>query len=267
MGAVMSRAQLDADVEDRRIHGAGTPERAWHHWEGLEALEPMTLDKLAPRGARVVVVAPHPDDEVLGCGGALAMLARAGREIVVVGVTGGEASHAGSIAWTPTSLAAERHRERAAGLARLGLTAPVHALGLADGGVAQSEPVLQRRLLGLLHTGDVVFVPWRLDGHPDHEATGRAAVAAAAGRGCACWELPIWMWHWATPADVRVPWRRMRRLALDADARDRKAGAIAAHATQLTAIKAERRDAVLPDWALARLLRPFEVFIEPEASA
>ena len=267
MVAVMAPAGGDIDVEDRRIHGQGTPERVWRAWSGLQALEPIALDAIAPRGARVVVVAPHPDDEVLGCGGALALLARAGREITVLGVTDGEASHAGSMSWTPSLLAAERRHERATGLARLGVAASARALALRDGGIAQSEPALRRRLANLLRPGDVVIVTWRLDGHPDHEAAGRAAAAAASMRGCRCWEVPVWMWHWAAPEDARVPWHRMRCLALDADARDRKARAIAAHATQLTALKAERREAVLPDWALARLLRPFEVFIEAQAHA
>ena len=70
----------------------------------------------------------------------------------------------------------------------------------------------------------------------------------------------------AMPADARVPWHRMRRLALDADARERKARAIAAHASQLVATPSERRAAVLPDWALARLLRPLEVFIDSRIS-
>jgi len=117
----------------------------------------------------------------------------------------------------------------------------------------------------LLQPRDVVLATWRLDGHPDHEAAGRAAVAAAAARGARCWELPVWSWHWATPGDARVPWQRMRRLMLDADARARKSHAIAAHASQLMATPAERRAPVLPDWALARLLRPFEMFIANEA--
>jgi LmbE family N-acetylglucosaminyl deacetylase len=263
MGAVMSAAQVD--VEDRRIHGEGTPERAWRAWDGLQALPSVAIDALVPRGARVVVAAPHPDDEVLGCGGALAMLARAGHAIVVVGVTDGEASHAGSTAWTPTLLRAQRRTERTEGLARLGVTTPPHALGLPDGGVAQAEAALRDRLRELLRPRDVVLATWRLDGHPDHEATGRAAVAAAAAQGARCWELPVWTWHWAAPGDARVPWHRMRRLALDADARERKSHAIAAHASQLVATPAERRAPVLPDWALARVLRPFEMFIANEA--
>ena len=44
---------------------------------------------LLQRPGRVVLVAPHPDDEVLALGGSLAMLARSGREVLVVAVTDG----------------------------------------------------------------------------------------------------------------------------------------------------------------------------------
>jgi LmbE family N-acetylglucosaminyl deacetylase len=257
---------FDERVADRMIHGQGTPERAWRSWDGLKALTAISIAQLAPRGARVVVVAPHPDDEVLGCGGALALLARAGCEIVVVGVTDGEGSHPGSIAWTPTLLAQRRRAERADGLSRLGVPAPAFSLGLPDGGVAEREQALATQLSELLQPRDVLLSTWRLDGHPDHEAAGRAAAVAAARSGCTLWEVPVWMWHWAGPGDPRVPWQRIRRLQLDREARDRKSSAIAAHASQLVETPAERRPPVLPDWALARLLRPFEVFIAPEST-
>jgi len=257
---------FDERVADRTIRGQGTPERAWRGWGGLKTLAPLSIEQLAPRGARVVVVAPHPDDEVLGCGGALALLARAGHEIVIIGVTDGEGSHPGSLAWTPTLLARRRRAERADGLARLGVPGPALALGFADGAVALAEPSLCTRLCDLLRPRDVVLATWRLDGHPDHEAVGRAAATAAASRGCSFWEVPVWMWHWARPADPRVPWARMRRLALVAETRARKSRAVAAHGSQLVETPAERRPPVLPDWALARLLRPFEVFLDPEAT-
>jgi LmbE family N-acetylglucosaminyl deacetylase len=254
-------------VGGRRIEGSGTAERDWQSWPGLAALAPLGLDELASPSARVVVVAPHPDDEVLACGGMLALLARDGRRVRVIGVTDGEASHPGSARWTPRLLARRRREERERGLALLGVAAPqgeLLALGLQDGGVPAAEARLESLLREHIAPGDVVFTTWRHDGHPDHEATGRATVAAAAAQGARCWEMPVWAWHWARPDDPRVPWAGMRRLALDADARGRKGRAIAAHGTQLATSPGDDRPPVLPDWALARLLRPFEFFMAGE---
>ena len=260
MGAV-----IDERVEDRHIHGEGTPEHAWRGFDVLERLAPLSIAQLAPRGSRVVVVAPHPDDEVLGCGGTLAMLARAGYEIVVISVTDGEAGYPGSIVWTPTLLARERALERAKGLERIGLSRGALTLGIPDGRVGEQETALIERISDVLRADDTLLSTWRRDGHPDHEAAGRAAAAAAARHGCHLWEFPVWMWHWAEVGDHRVPWRHLRRLQLDPDARHRKAHAIAAHDSQLVGPLSEGLPPVLPDWALARLLRPFEVFIAGDA--
>lgn len=261
-----SDAMHDERVGDRHIHGEGTPEHAWGGFAGLKRLAPLSIERLAPEGSRIVVVAPHPDDEVLGCGGVLALLARAGRATTVIGVTDGEAGYPGSALWTPALLGRQRRAERAEGLSRLGVQGSAHTLGIADGTITQQESELKARLVDHLRPDDTLLSTWRRDGHPDHEAVGRAAAAAAAQRGCRLWEFPVWMWHWAAVEDARVPWQRMHRIELDADARERKARAIAAHASQLVAVASEGRAPVLPAWALARLLRPFEVFIAGEGA-
>ncbi len=265
MAAVSEPASRDE--VDRHIHGSGTLEATWRAWDGLSQLAPLTLDELVPPGSRAVVVAPHPDDEVLGCGGALTMLARAGRDVLVIGLTDGEASHPGSARWPPERLGARRREERLEGLRRLGVTSQPSSLFVPDGGVLAAGSRLPEAIDELLLAGDVVITTWRLDGHPDHEAAGRASALAARRRGCRCWEMPVWTWHWARPDEARVPWRHMRRLELDDRAVQAKRQAIAAHTSQLRPVAGENRPAVLPDWALARLMRTFETFIDSEATA
>ena len=63
---------------------------------------------------------------------------------------------------------------------------------------------------------------WRGDGHPDHEAVGRAAAAACARTGVALLEYPVWMWHWASPSDPAVPWERAHSVPVSGWALERK---------------------------------------------
>lgn len=71
------------------IHGGGTPEWRWRSWSRV--FPPLELAGCR----RLVVVAPHPDDEVLGVGGLMATAVGAGVELDIVAVTDGDASHPG----------------------------------------------------------------------------------------------------------------------------------------------------------------------------
>ncbi len=274
-GASPGQRLLDAP-EPPRIHGDGTPEWIWQAWGRLSSAPLIDLDALLQEGQRAVVVAPHPDDEVLACGGLLAMLAsrqaadtgpwgESATPLLMVGVTDGEASHPGSRHWTAERLAVQRRSERAHGLRQLGLDVPVFTAGLPDGGVSANEDDLVIYLLSLLQPGDVVFTTWREDGHPDHEATGRACARAAALTGARLIEMPVWTWHWAQPEDPRVPWHRLRRLPLPPSALQAKRAAIAAHRSQLVADG--ERAPVLGAATVERLMRPFEYLFEAESSS
>ena len=250
-----------AAMPERAIVGAGTSERDWQAWPGLAALPACMLAELVPAHARVVVVAPHPDDEVLAFGGMLAMLAAHGTPISLVAVTNGDASHPGSERWPAPLLARRRAVESGEGLCRLGLrqTATLR-LGLPDGCVVQHGAMLENCLRAVLRPDDVVFTTWELDGHPDHEATAEAVSFACRYTGARQWQAPVWMWHWAAPGDARVPWQRMVRLNLSDDALSRKRRAIAAHVSQLQP-QDSGAPAVLSSMALARSLRGFEVLL------
>ncbi|WGW12283.1 PIG-L deacetylase family protein [Saxibacter everestensis] len=208
----------------------GTPLAEWQGWQ--RTFSEFSLGECDG----LVVVAPHPDDEVLGAGGIMAQARDRGIEVTVVAVTDGDGSHPGSRLYGAGELARVRARESEHALGLLGVRAAAR-LGLRDGQVAAEED----RLVGLI--ADVLrnappnalcLTSWRHDGHPDHEATGRASVRAAALAGVRCMEYPVWMWHWAGPEHPAVPWERAEQATLSADVHRRKAEAVAQFRSQLS---------------------------------
>jgi LmbE family N-acetylglucosaminyl deacetylase len=249
---------------DRVIQGPGTSEQEWRQWLDGARLHPMAIGDWLDLGTRLVAIAPHPDDEVLACGALLATHAARGGRCAVVAVTDGEASHGTSDQGSAERLAATRRAESESGLRELGLgQAGIHRLGLADSGVAGQSERLLTQLTGLLEVDDVVVTTWRLDGHPDHEATGRAAAQACRTVGCRLLEAPVWMWHWAVPDDARVPWHRLSRMAVTPQAAASKQAALARHVSQLGQWD-EARPPILDETMVERAARLSEYFFVNE---
>lgn len=206
------------------IDAPGTPEAAWQGWPGLSRLPSADLSGL--RSA--VVFAAHPDDEVLGAGGTLSLLASAGVGLRLVSVTDGEASHPGSV--DRNALAERRAAETAEALRELGAqSAQVIRLRFPDTGLHLMRDKLTAVVSNLARGFDACLAPWENDGHTDHEAVGRAAREA----GTEPVFYPIWMWHWSFPADSRVPWHRACKVALPSIVAARKRAAIRCFASQL----------------------------------
>lgn len=244
------------------IVGQGTPLHRWQASPKMAELPPISVAQLVPEGHRAVIIAPHPDDEVLGCGGLMQGLAALGRPIQLISVTDGSASHPGSQRWPVERLSTVRPQESVEALRRLGL--PLHSLrwlrgGFADSQVAAREDELSTFIERHLRASDVVFTTWREDGHCDHEAVGRASAEAAQRVGATLHELPVWTWHWATPEDSQVPWHRARKIPLSCEAVARKRHAIHAFASQLEGDPQIGLAPVLAPYVVERLLQPFEV--------
>lgn len=237
----------------------GTPESEWLDWLRQRGL-PRTnaADLVGPR-QRAVVIAPHPDDEVLSVGGLMTQLGRLNRRLALVAVTDGEASHPGSPAWPKARLAQERVRETEAALATLEVDPLMMRLGLPDGGIGDKLRSLTELLTHLLMPEDVVFTTWRLDGHPDHEATAIATRAAASAVGATVFEVPVWGWHWARAGDARMPWSSARLVTLGPDTVKRKGAAVEAFATQTRPDPSAALAPVLRASTVRRAQRPFEV--------
>ncbi|MPY92314.1 MAG: PIG-L family deacetylase [Acidimicrobiia bacterium] len=222
----------------------GPPEGAW-----LTELRRRRVRRwLPPALRRLVVVAPHPSDETLGAGGLVSLLHRRGWEITVLALTDGEAAQGGG-----AGLGERRRSEQAAALECLAPVA-LERLSLADGRLGEVEDLAQ--LIGPSLCPDTLCVaPWPKDGHPDHEAAGVAALAAAEARGATAAFVPIWAWHWQAPGEADFL-GRASIVPLDDLARLRKAAALAAYRSQIRPLG---REPTLPDHVLTRFSRPFEV--------
>jgi LmbE family N-acetylglucosaminyl deacetylase len=211
--------------------GPGTSAAVWGRHLTPDCLEAARLDGVR----RVVVVSAHPDDESLGAGGLVATAVSLDLAVDLVCVTDGEGSHPRSPTHTPTDLGNRRATELIHAARALGVDpARTRRLRLPDGGLDAHVGDLTTALVELVGDGrdTVIAAPWVDDGHPDHEAVGRAASAAARRTGAQLWEFPIWFWHWASPRDALA--RRLRPFALGAPATERKRRAIAAHRSQVS---------------------------------
>src|ERR1700722_6904148 len=237
-----------------RIDRPGTAEDTWASWPELQRL-PVAHPEA---WQSVVVVAAHPDDEVLGVGGTMAMLADSGARLRLIAITDGEASHPGTDA---AVIAQRRIKESADALDRLGARdIGVVRLGLPDTGLAAREDELSDILREQCAGFEVCLAPWEGDAHADHEAAGRAARRAGRQAGRSVLTYPVWMWHWAEPDDPRGPRGRACQIALPADVAARKRSAIDAFVSQLTDREAGLGPVVPPD-VVAHFTREQEVLL------
>ena len=147
----------------------------------------------------VLVLTPHPDDESLGCGAAIAAASQCGIKVTVVSLTDGTGSHPNSRSYPRDVLATCRFAEliTAVGILSGGI-ADVHSLGLPDQGVPPHTLAQNDTLAGLLSIIDArdirtVWTTWEKDPHADHKAAAVLAQALAGRRPqIHLWRFPIW---------------------------------------------------------------------------
>jgi LmbE family N-acetylglucosaminyl deacetylase len=176
----------------------------------------------------VLVLAPHPDDESLGCGGTIRLLTSSGVPVEVVYLTHGELGaevpeNVGAAG--AAQLAEVRTREALAACRILGV-AQVDFLNGRDSQLTV-EPHLVEALVRRLAATEYqrVFCPWLRERHPDHAATFEIyRQALAQGKPLDTWLYEVWT---PLPANVFVP--------IDGTIQD-KLAAIQAHESQLACL-------------------------------
>jgi LmbE family N-acetylglucosaminyl deacetylase len=237
----------------------GTPEAAWAASDRLGTLPALAVSP--PR--RLVVVTPHPDDEVFGAAGLMQLMQARRVPIEIIAVTDGEGSHPIAAA-EGLDLRRVRRRESDSALQRLGMgRPPVTRLGLPDGDVGGHVERVRAALEATLSSDDLCLAPWWRDGHPDHDACGGAARAAARSTGARLLGYLVWAWHWAQPDGVDLPWEDCRRLDLSRRAAARKRWATGAYISQTRCLGPDHAVApLLPAPLLRRFWRRYEVFVD-----
>ena len=130
-----------------RLRAAETP-----HWD-------------SPGGLRVLVLAPHPDDEVVGCGGTILSHKGAGDEVEILYITDGRRSRAQGL--DEAGMARRRKDETADVQKIFGISEKIW-LGFQEGRWQTAE--LTEALLSTLDTFNprIIYAPSRIDYHPEH---------------------------------------------------------------------------------------------------
>jgi LmbE family N-acetylglucosaminyl deacetylase len=219
-----------------------------------------------------IVVAPHPDDESLGCGGLIADAARQGLRGKVVIVSDGAGSHPNSEAYPPDRLRSLREEEARQAGAELGLNPQdMLFLGLPDRFVPHEGDEAERAIGAIAdcvrETGaGSLFVSWRHDPHCDHEASYQIAREVQARVGeVRLFEYVVWG-HTLSPSTEVGSISSGFKIRLDDETLEKKRRAIAAHRSQTSdLIDDDPGGFLFTQIDLAHFDLPYEVFLESDA--
>jgi LmbE family N-acetylglucosaminyl deacetylase len=218
-------------------------------------------------GGTVLVLAPHADDESLGCGGLIAACCAARRPPFVLILTDGVGSHPHSRSHPPARLKATREAEARKAVAELGLPPErIAFMGLPDTAAPHEGTEFDRAVQTIIaraRTMDcaTIAAPWEHDPHCDHLAAHRMATAVAAALSLRHVAYPVW--GWTLPGDDRLD-AVVEGARLDIERHlPAKRRAIAAHASQHGGLITDDPSGFqLPRHLLSVFDVPYEVFLD-----
>ena len=148
---------------------------------------------------KVLIVAPHPDDEVLGCSGLIQRLLRESKQVDVVILSGGGKSHVGCCKIDESALIESRRNLSRKAAKILGLPLEnLHFLDYPDGSITIDCPETDR-LKELIDTlqPDAIFVPHKGEGWSDHLEAGRIVQKLVGEMAdVLLYEYCVWFWYY-----------------------------------------------------------------------
>ena len=236
-----------------------------------ELARPIDLDDLHEIG-NALVIAPHPDDESLGCGGTIALLRERGFTVHVLFMSDGTMSHPNSPTYPADRLRQLRESEALDALSILSvppetatfMRLPDRQVPTPDSPAFADAVKFIHKLLVALNPA-TVLLPWRRDPHPDHRASWQLLWAALAERPTRPRVLEYLIWLWELGNETDMPGRdEMAVWSVPiAPVMEQRNRAIAAHRSQVTRLIADDPTAfyLSPD-LLTHFDAPRELFLE-----
>lgn len=180
---------------------------------------------------RCLILAPHPDDEVFGCGGLIARLVAEGRAPYVAVLTGGGASHRNCCDVAEKEIVSARRVLTRRAAVELGLPAEnIFELNYPDGNIGGCHPEQEARLREIIDetNPDILLVPHSGEGWPDHLAVREMGLRLAPAR-TEVYEYCVWMWYYLQRS---LDWTNAASLRMTSDEHDRKLAAIRAYTSE-----------------------------------
>lgn len=144
-----------------------------------------------------LIIAPHPDNEVIGCGGLIARLVEEDDAPQIIVMTGGEGSHENCCSTPKEEIIRARRGLTRKALSILGVPeSNIHELNFPDGNISESHSEVEKlkTLIGELKP-DTVFMPHWGEGWPDHVKTAEI-VKKLLPNETEVWEYCVWMWYY-----------------------------------------------------------------------
>lgn len=222
---------------------------------------------------QAVVVAPHPDDETLGCGGAIALLRQHSVPVQILVVSDGTGSHPGSQHYPPARLRTLREQETLLAASRLGVSAqaitfwrwPDTAVPRPGEAAFLSAVEQGLRYFGR-HAPTLVFVPWQHDQHRDHRATWQIIQACLQREPQPPQQLVYSIWgSQAAGLSALPPGETGWRLDIRS-VQAMKRFAVMAHQSQTSdLIQDDPQGFRLTPAMLANLIQPWETYLDSPA--
>ena len=216
-----------------------------------------------------LVIAPHPDDETLGCGYFIARARNAGQRVRIVIVTDG-----GSTRYTPHmsshALIALRRTETLKAIHALG--ADPDDLVFLDVPDGDSESYFAKVEEGLRLQVEAIrprllIAPSGVDKHADHRTVARAITTLYQSHVITCpvFEYPVWFWPQGAFYHLLRPWklRLLRRVSGHGPYRAMKMEAMRGHQSQCPPVLGGTASNLFPPRSfLQQFFAPYEIFFK-----